>query len=70
MILSLVWQERYNHIFEDNERSLNLLNHLLFGTLFQWAHIWGLSFILLLDCSITVQSFHLLILLICLSIVI
>ena len=70
MILSLVWQERYNHIFEDNERSLNLLNHLLFGTLFQWAHIWGLSFILLLDWSKTLQSFHLLILLICLSIVI
>ena len=37
----LVWQERNNHIFEDNERSLDLLKHLLFGTLFQWACIWG-----------------------------
>ena len=32
-----------NCIFEDNERLLDLLKHLLFGTLFQWAHIWGLT---------------------------
>ena len=32
-----------NCIFEDNERFLDLLKHLLFGTLFQWAHIWGLT---------------------------
>ena len=30
-----------NCIFEDNERFLDLLKHLLFGTLFQWACIWG-----------------------------
>ena len=42
-LLWLVWQEQNNHIFEDNERSLDLLKHLLFGTLFQWARIWGLT---------------------------
>ena len=37
----LVWQVCNNRIFEDNERSLDLLKHLLFGTLFQLARIWG-----------------------------
>ena len=30
----LVWQEQNDCIFEDNERYLNLLKQLLFGTLF------------------------------------
>ena len=42
-LLWLAWQEHDNRIFEDNERSLDLLKHLLFGTLFQWARIWGLT---------------------------
>ena len=42
-LLWLAWQELNNRVFEDNERSLDLSKHLLFGTLFQWAHIWGLT---------------------------
>ena len=42
-LLWLAWQERDNRIFEDNERSLDVLKHLLFGTLFQWVRIWGLT---------------------------
>ena len=38
-LIGYVWQERNNNIFEDNERSLDILK-LLFFTLFQWAHIW------------------------------
>ena len=40
-LLWLVWQEL--SIIEDNERSLDLLKHVLFGTLFQWGRIWGLT---------------------------
>ena len=40
-LLWLVWQEL--SIIEDNERSLDLLKDLLFGTSFQWARIWGLT---------------------------
>ena len=37
----LVWQECNNRIFEDNERSFDLLKPLLFDSLFQWASISG-----------------------------
>ena len=40
-LMWLVWQECNTHIFEDNERPLDLLKSLLRGTLFQWARIWG-----------------------------
>ena len=39
----LVWTERNAHFFEDKERTLDLLKALLFGTLFQWAHVWGFT---------------------------
>ena len=39
----LVWTERNTHIFEDKERTLDLLKAFLFGTLFQWAHVWGFT---------------------------
>ena len=39
----LLWQEHITHTFEDNERPLDLLKFLLFGTLFQWARIWGFT---------------------------
>ena len=42
-LIWLVWTERNTCIFEDNERTLNLLKPLLFGTLFQWAHVWGFT---------------------------
>ena len=37
----LVWQEHNTRTFEDIERPLGLLKSLLFGTLFQWARIFG-----------------------------
>ena len=40
-LMWLVCQECNNHIFEDNERPLDLLKSLLFGTLFWWACIWS-----------------------------
>ena len=40
-LMWLVCQERNNHIFEDNERPLDLLKSLLFGTVFWWACIWS-----------------------------
>ena len=43
LLMWLVWQERNNCIFEDNEISSDILKHPLFGTLFQWARIWGLT---------------------------
>ena len=43
LLMWLAWQERNNHIFEDNEISLDILKHALFGNLFQWACIWRLS---------------------------
>ena len=69
LLMWLFWQERNNCIFEDNEISLDILNHPLFGTLFQWARIWGLTqcisisaFYNLLDLSflysLHVQSVH------------
>ena len=39
----LLWHEHITHTFEDNERPLDLLKFLLFGTLFQWARIWGFT---------------------------
>ena len=42
-LMWLVWWERNTCIFEDNERPIDLLKYLLFGTLFQWAHIWGFT---------------------------
>ena len=36
-----VWTERNIRIFEDSERTLDLLKALLFGTLFQWMRVWG-----------------------------
>ena len=39
----LVWKECNTHIFEDKERPLDLLKSFLFGTLFQWASIWGFT---------------------------
>ena len=42
-LMWLVWWECNTRIFEDNERPLDLLKSLLFGTLFQWAHIWGFT---------------------------
>ena len=40
-LMWLVWTERNKRIFEDKEGTLDLLKALLFGTLFQWAHVWG-----------------------------
>ena len=42
-LMWLVWTKRNTRIFEDNERTLDLLKALLFGTLFQWACIWGFT---------------------------
>ena len=36
-----VWTEHNTRIFEDNERTLDLLKALLFDTLFQWVCVWG-----------------------------
>ena len=38
-----VWTEHNTRIFEDNERTLDLLKALLFGTLFMWVHVWGFT---------------------------
>ena len=40
-LMWLIWQERNTRIFEDNERTLDHLKSLLFGTLFNCARIWG-----------------------------
>ena len=42
-LMWLVWTERNTRIFEDKERTLYLLKALLFGTLFQWACVWGFT---------------------------
>ena len=42
-LIWLVWQERNNHIFEDNERPFDLLKPLLFYSLFQCTSIWGFT---------------------------
>ena len=50
----LIWQVCNNRIFEDNERSLDLLKHLLFGTLFQLACIWGFTQLYFKFCCLTI----------------
>ena len=42
-LMWLVWTKHNTRIFEDNERTLDLLKALLFGTLFMWVHVWGFT---------------------------
>ena len=42
-LMWLVWTKRNKRIFEDEEGTLDPLKALLFGTLFQWARIWGFT---------------------------
>ena len=44
-LMWLVWKERNTSIFEDKERSLDLLKAFLFGTLFQWMRVWVLRIV-------------------------
>ena len=42
-LMWVVWIERNTCTFEENERTLDLLKALLFGTLFKWARVWGFT---------------------------
>ena len=53
----LVWQECNTRTFEDNERTLDHLKSLLFGTLFLWARIWGCTNCISLSDFLASRSF-------------
>jgi hypothetical protein len=38
-----VWRERNSCIFEDKDHSKTKLTELFFGTLFDWARVWGFT---------------------------
>ena len=43
-LMWLIWQERNSCMFEDIGRSVDLLESLLAGTLFEWSRIWGFTY--------------------------
>ena len=56
-LMWLIWQERKKWTFEDIERPLDLLWSLLFGTLFNWACIWGFTHCISIADFLHVVSF-------------
>jgi hypothetical protein len=38
-----IWRERNSRIFEDKDHSKTKLTELFFGTLFDWARVWGFT---------------------------
>ena len=42
-LMWIVWRERNSRIFEDKEHSTTKLTELFFGTLFDWARVWGFT---------------------------
>ena len=39
----IVWRERNGRVFEDKDHSQAKLTELFFGTLFDWAWVWGFT---------------------------
>jgi hypothetical protein len=42
-LMWIIWRERNGRIFEDKDHSKTKLIELFFGTLFDWARVWGLT---------------------------
>jgi hypothetical protein len=58
-LLWTVWRERNSRIFEDKEHSMAKLTELFFGTLFDWARVWGFTSALSLADFVVSISFSL-----------
>ena len=42
-LMWIVWRERNSRVFEDKDHSKSKLTELFFGTLFDWARVWGFA---------------------------